>query len=103
MKKNIELPDIELVSEKVHDAWEVNKRAQGFHAPLECQSDNRKGYLNAPRHGQERFADAGLNEKTYKWCDKCHACLYPYSELSEADKDLDRGTVKAVYAAIQSL
>lgn len=100
MTEETNLPNIELVSEKVHEAWMITKAEQGFHAPAVCPSSNKKSYNESDWQGKERFEDAGLHPKTFKWCDKCHPCLYPYNELSEKDKDLDRSTVAAVYAAI---
>lgn len=61
------LPDIELVSSEVHDAWMASKRAQGV--------TSRKS-----EDGEE--------------------LMVPYAQLSEKAKDLDRNTVRAVYAAI---
>lgn len=63
------LPDIELVSAKVHDAWMASKAAQGV--------TSRKA-----EDGEELIA--------------------PYGQLSEKAKELDRGTVRAVYAAIEA-
>ncbi|HKR02117.1 MAG TPA: RyR domain-containing protein [Pyrinomonadaceae bacterium] len=63
------LPDIELVAEKVHEAWVESKRAQGI--------TSRKSEL-----GEE--------------------LMVPYEQLSEAEKELDRATVRAVYAAIRA-
>lgn len=65
----MQLPDIELVSAKVHEAWMVSKRAQGV--------TTRKA-----EDGEELMA--------------------PYEVLSEKAKELDRSTVKAVYAAIEA-
>ena len=62
------LPDIELVSAKVHEAWMASKRAQGI--------TSRKSET-----GEE--------------------LMVPYDQLSEPAKDLDRNTVRAVYAAIE--
>ena len=64
------LPDIEVVSAKVHEAWIASKLAQGV--------VSRKSEF-----GEE--------------------LMVGYDQLSEAAKDLDRGTVKAVYAAINQL
>jgi hypothetical protein len=64
-----ELPDIEAVSAKVHEAWMESKRAQGV---TTRQSET----------GEE--------------------LMVPYDQLSEAAKDLDRGTVRAVYEAIRA-
>lgn len=66
----MQLPDLEVVSAKVHEVWMDSKRAQGV--------TTRKS------EGGEEL-------------------MVPYLELSEAAKDLDRGTVKAVYAAIRSV
>lgn len=63
------LPDIELVSAAVHNAWMDSKRAQGV--------TSRKS-----ESGEE--------------------LMVPYDQLSEAAKDLDRGSVQAVYAAIRA-
>jgi hypothetical protein len=65
----MKLPDIEVVSSKVHEAWMESKRTQGV--------TTRKA-----EDGEELMA--------------------PYEQLSEKAKDLDRGTVKAVYAAIEA-
>ena len=66
----MDLPDIEAVAAKVHEAWMESKRAQGF--------TSRKS------EGGEEL-------------------MVPYERLSEAAKELDRATVRAVYAAIRSL
>jgi hypothetical protein len=63
------LPDIEIVSAKVHEAWIASKAAQGV--------TSRKA-----EDGEELIA--------------------PYAQLSEQAKELDRGTVRAVYAAIRA-
>ena len=68
MKIQIELPDVEVVSAKVHEAWIESKKAKGV--------TSRKS-----ESGEEM--------------------MVPYEKLSEACKDLDRNTVKAVYAAIR--
>ena len=65
----MQLPDIELVSAKVHEAWISSKRAQGI---------------------ASRKSETG------------EELMVPYEKLSEAAKDLDRNTVKAVYAAIRA-
>jgi 16S rRNA G527 N7-methylase RsmG len=64
-----ELPDIEVVSAKVHEAWIESKRAQGV---TSRQSET----------GEE--------------------LMVPYEKLSEAAKELDRATVRAVYEAIRA-
>lgn len=61
------LPPIEDVADKVHEAWMASKRAQGV---------------------TTRLSEGG------------EELMVPYSQLSEAAKELDRGTVRAVYAAI---
>jgi hypothetical protein len=66
----IKLPDIELVSEEVHNAWMKSKKAQGI---------------------QSRRSEDG------------EELMVPYEQLSEKAKDLDRNTVKAVFAAIKKL
>jgi hypothetical protein len=66
---NIGLPDIEVVSAKVHDAWIASKRAQ--------RVSSRKSET-----GEE--------------------LMVPYERLSEAAKELDRQTVRTVYAAIEA-
>jgi hypothetical protein len=63
------LPDLEIVSAKVHEAWIASKAAQGV--------TSRKA-----EDGEELIA--------------------PYGQLSEKAKELDRGTVRAVYAAIRA-
>jgi hypothetical protein len=64
-----ELPDIEVVSAKVHEAWMESKRAQGV---------------------TSRKSEAG------------EELMVPYEQLSESAKELDRGSVRAVYEAIQA-
>ncbi|HEY6246147.1 MAG TPA: RyR domain-containing protein [Pyrinomonadaceae bacterium] len=64
------LPDIEIVADKVHEAWMQSKRKQGV--------TTRKS-----ESGEE--------------------LMVPYSELSEQAKELDRGSVRAVYAAIEEV
>jgi hypothetical protein len=64
------LPDIEAVSAKVHEAWMQGKRKQ-----LVLSRTSETG---------EEF-------------------MVPYERLSEAAKELDRGTVRAVYEAIAAL
>ena len=64
------LPDIEAVAAKVHEAWMEAKRARGV--------SSRKSET-----GEE--------------------LMVPYEQLSEEAKDLDRSSVRAVYAAIRSL
>ena len=68
-ENTMNLPSIELVSAKVHDAWVNSKRAQGV---------------------------------TSRKSEKGEEMMVPYNQLSEACKDLDRNTVKAVYAAIEA-
>ena len=63
------LPDIETVSAKVHEAWMESKRTQGV--------TTRKS-----ESGEE--------------------LMVPYEQLSEAAKELDRATVRAVYEAIRA-
>ena len=65
----MDLPDIETVSAKVHEAWMATKRAQGV--------TSRKS-----ESGEEM--------------------MVPYEQLSEEMKELDRGTVRAVYEAIRA-
>jgi hypothetical protein len=66
----VKLPDIEVVSAKVHEAWMEAKQAQGI--------TTRKS-----ESGEELMVD--------------------YTQLSEAAKELDRGSVRAVYQALESL
>ncbi len=64
------LPDIEITSAKVHEAWMESKRKQGV---------------------TSRMSETG------------EELMVPYAELSEEAKELDRGSVRAVYKAIESL
>lgn len=68
-EEGLTLPDVELVSAKVHGAWIASKLAKGVTTRLS-------------ETGEELMVD--------------------YNLLSEAAKDLDRNTVKAVYAAIEA-
>lgn len=65
----MQLPDIEEVSAKVHEAWMGSKKAQGV---------------------------------TTRLSEKGEELMQPYEQLSEEAKELDRGTVRAVYAAIEA-
>lgn len=62
------LPDIELVSAQVHEAWMAGKREKGI---------------------TTRLSELG------------EELMVPYEQLSYAAQDLDRATVRAVYAAIE--
>jgi hypothetical protein len=95
--------NLEQISEEVHNAWIQEKLSQGFHSPNDCQSSNHKSFINSCEEGHNRFHDVGFTAKFYKWCDKCHADLYPYEELSENIKEYDRVTVRAVISAIDKL
>lgn len=66
----MQLPNIEVVSAKVHEAWMQSKLAQGV--------TTRKA-----EDGEE--------------------LMVPYEQLSEKAKQLDRGSVQAVYDAITAL
>jgi RyR domain len=66
----MDLPDIEIVAEKVHEAWMESKSKQGV--------TSRKS-----ESGEE--------------------LMVPYKELSEEAKQLDRASVRAVYAAIEEV
>lgn len=69
----MKLPDIEIVSAKVHEAWMDSKRAKG---------------VTSRKWGNRR----GIEE-----------LMVPYANLSEAAKDLDRVSVVTVYNAINDL
>lgn len=64
------LPDIEIVAAKVHEAWMESKRKNGI---------------------ASRKSETG------------EELMVPYSELSEAAKELDRASVQAVYTAIEEI
>lgn len=66
----MDLPDIEIVAAKVHEAWIEAKSKQ--------QLKSRKS-----ESGEE--------------------LMVPYNTLSEEAKELDRATVRAVYAAIEEI
>jgi hypothetical protein len=63
------LPNIELVSAKVHEAWMDSKLKAGV---------------------------------TTRKLETGEELMVPYDQLSDAAKELDRGTVRAVYAAIEA-
>lgn len=63
------LPDIEAVSAKVHEAWMQSKLKVGV---------------------------------TTRKLETGEELMVPYDQLSEVAKELDRGTVRAVYAAIEA-
>jgi RyR domain len=64
------LPDIEIVAAKVHEAWMESKKKNGI---------------------ASRTSETG------------EELMVPYSKLSEQAKELDRGSVRAVYAAIKEI
>jgi hypothetical protein len=64
------LPDIEEVAAKVHEAWMEAKRAHGV--------TSRKSETD-------------------------EELMIPYEQLSEQAKELDRSSVRAVYAAIRAI
>ena len=64
------LPDLELVAEKVHEAWMKTKHDQGV---------------------TTRLSETG------------EELMVPYAQLSEPAKELDRMTVRTVYAAIEAM
>jgi hypothetical protein len=64
------LPDMEMVAAKVHEAWMNSKQKNGV--------TSRKSET-----GEE--------------------LMVPYDKLSEAAKELDRASVRAVYAAIEEV
>ena len=70
MSEQMNLPDVETVSEKVHEAWMKTKLNQGV---------------------TSRNSEAG------------EELMVPYGKLSEEAKELDRATVRAVYAAIEEV
>lgn len=65
----MKLPDIEIVSAKVHEAWMNSKISAGV---------------------------------TTRKLETGEELMVPYDQLSDAAKELDRGTVRAVYAAIEA-
>jgi len=69
----------EAIASKVHDAWWETKKANGFHAPIDCPSNK------------------------VKLCDLCHPDMYPYEMLPESVKDYDRVTVDTVLKAIENI
>lgn len=72
---NFDIDDlIEQLAEKVHDAWQREREAQGW------------------TFGPARNDDL-----------KQHPSIRPYAELSESEKDLDRATVRATVDAVQTL
>jgi hypothetical protein len=93
---------IEQIAEEVHNAWMQEKIEQGFHSPNECLSKSHERVLNNERYLKGEYEGVG-NGKFCRWCDKCHADLYPYSELPENIKEYDRVTVRAVLNAIESI
>jgi hypothetical protein len=66
----MDLPDIEIVAAKVHEAWMRSKRDRGV---------------------TTRTSESG------------EELMVPYDKLSEAAKELDRASVRAVYEAIREV
>lgn len=94
---------IEKLSEKVHDAWLEEKKKQGFHAPIVCESDERKSYMKSYYKQKTDFIVQDFSPESYKWCKKCHVDMYPYGELPENIKEYDRVTVRTVLQALDFL
>lgn len=96
------MSDIESLAAHVHNAWWEEKKEQGFHAPVKCDSSlacsDRNILSVKPKYGG---IDAPF-PKFHKYCDKCHPDMYPYGELPENVKDYNRMTVKTVLDAIQA-
>lgn len=89
----------ELIAEKVHDAWWVEKEKQGFHAPASCNSDEAKKAMLHELSSHDFY----VKPKFTKYCEKCHTDMYSYQELPENIKDYDRVTVTAVLTAISEI
>lgn len=102
MQEYNNLPDVETVAELVHNAWWKEKKKQGFHSPAECDSPSRKQFLLLSENEKKKEYGTGFNGNKNKWCEHCHPNMYPYSELTEPEKELDRTTVRSVYKAIQT-
>lgn len=75
----------ERLAEVVHNAWLKQKKEQGYHSPLDC-----------PYKLGTRF-------KYLKYCDMCHVDMYPYADIEERAKELDRASVKAVLDALHEV
>lgn len=89
----------EAIAAKVHDAWWDEKKNQGFHAPVNCTSANAQ----AAWKQDEKSLGHNAFPKFYKFCDKCHADMYPYEDLPENVKDYDRVTAATVLNAISEM
>lgn len=84
----------EKLAEAVHDAWWKEKKAAGFHAPLDCPT------LDADdTWAKELYENAPVPNKT-RFCVECHPDMIPYSELPENIKEYDRVTVRTVLDAM---
>lgn len=90
---------IEKLSAAVHDAWWKEKKIQGFHSPIDCESQSAK---DCHEHD---IKSVGLHPflKFHKYCDKCHTDMYPYEELPENVKEYDRVTVRSALTAIDNV
>jgi hypothetical protein len=93
---------IELLAEKVHKSWWIEKEKQGFHSPNGCRSENHLSFMSADWRAKERFED-NFDPKFHKWCQNCHPDMYPYKDLSDNVKEYDRVTVRTVLNAIKEL
>lgn len=69
-RSEMELPEVEIVAARVHEAWVNSKRKRGI-TTLKSET------------GEE--------------------LMVPYDKLSEDAKELDRTSVRAVYAAIEDI
>lgn len=85
MKDRIrELEIIEDRAEKVHKAWMEQKIKAGYHSPSDCPV-----FLWMTLPERAKFSKFDIH------CPMCHPGIYPYSELSEDVKEVDRITVRA--------
>ncbi len=73
--------NIEQVAEKmgakVHELWMAKRKAEkGWHSPEECSKRKQENNETA---------------KSYElYCENCHTCMRPYSELPDSEKELAR-------------
>ena len=84
---------LEVIAEKVHEAWAAEKQRQGFASHVWMTvSDKPERCAGLPH-----FSAPCTVPK-----DKHHPDMLPYADLAENIKDYDRATVRAVLTALDA-
>lgn len=88
------IADVEKVAERVHKAWMAEKQRQGFADHVwPGHTDFVLGTVYPPSRAE-------LHEGCRFSKERHHADMVPFNQLSDATKEYDRATVRAVLAAL---